>query len=94
MAGQKIRLEDYIPELVQRAKDNDWCVTEDHCILRLVYDYACLDDWRNHIKPPAYKNMNEEQYSRAIYMLKRLKIASPHVVELLNFASLKWRGKL
>jgi len=80
--------------LEDKAIKEKWCINSFHCILRIVYDYACLGRWKDYIEPPAYKNMNEEQYGRAVYILERLKTACPKSVELLNYVSLKWRGKL
>jgi len=80
-------------DLEARAIKEKWCINNFHCILRIVYDYACLGDWRKHVKPPAYQNLNDEQYKRAIYILEKLKTSCPEGVELLNLASLQWRGK-
>lgn len=91
-------IEEYIknkvPLLVQRAKQEGWCVYEDHCLLRCIYDYACRDDWRKHIAKPAYKNLNIEQARRVKDIIDKLETAPPQVINLLNYASLKWRNKL
>ena len=93
-SARTLNIQELVPPLVERARKNNWCVQEDHCILRIVYDYACLGDWREQVKSPAYKNLNEEQFNRAEGLLISLQTACPEAVELLHLASMKWRGKI
>lgn len=76
------------------AKQNNWPVTENHCIQRLVLDYVCLDDWRKHIRSPAYKNLTSSQLERALFIIDKLLTGNKSYVDLLQYASLKWRGKV
>ena len=80
--------------LTLRAKKEQWCVHEDHCLMRLIFDYVVLDNWQKHIPKPAYKNMTNSQLDRALSLCTKMETCDKYFVDLLQFASLKWRDKL
>ena len=82
--------------LEQKAKEDKWCIYNNHCLLRVIYDYIFLDDWRNHISNKdiaVYKQLNKEQLNRGLKLIDKLLVSDKYYIELLNYASLKWRNK-
>lgn len=84
-----------IPLLEQRAFNEQWCITSDHCLLRIIYDYIFKDDWRKHCnKKPVYKHLTKEQLNEGLELIRKLHTCNKEYVALLNYASLKWRNKI
>lgn len=75
------------------ASEKAWPVSEDHCFQRILLDNAVRGPWREHIKPPAYRNAEDAVLVRAI-ALGEAAIAGDYDLAELNCNSLKWRGKL
>lgn len=84
-----------IPLLEQKAVKEHWCVINNHCLLRILYDFIYKDNWRNHCnKKPVYKHLTKEQLIQGLNLIEKLHTCNKEYVALLNYASLKWRNKI
>ncbi len=75
------------------AQARSWPVRFDHCFQRILLDHAVGGMWRDHIKPPAYRNASDAQLLAAI-ALGEGAIGGDVDLAALNRQSLEWRGKL
>lgn len=90
----------YAETLPQMAKNHDpsqskWSVTLDHCFARIILDNAIgkgQQQWDKVIKPPAIRNMSEEQLRSAISLGEKVKSGEADVCHL-DQVSLQCRGK-
>ena len=84
-------------KLPQEAKHRDFPVRFNHCFARIILDNLFQCCWYEAIdrkKGTAYKQLSEEQLTKAIALAEEI-INSPDVyIRELNQNSLRWRGKL
>nr|OQO17184.1 hypothetical protein B0A51_15071 [Rachicladosporium sp. CCFEE 5018] len=89
----------YRTKLPTMAKARDpaqpkWPVFLDHCFARIVLDNAVGNEkpWTEVVKPPAVKNMSEEQLTNAIALAEKVANGEANLVDL-DERSLELRGK-
>ena len=84
-------------KLPQEAKKRDFPVRFNHCFARIILDnlfQCCWYEALDRKKGTAYKQLSEEQLTKAIALAEEI-INSPDVyIRELNQNSLRWRGKL
>jgi hypothetical protein len=82
-------------ELPAKARLGKWVVTEDHCFMRIILDQLFQDCWYDHLdrRLVAYKQLNNEQLTRAIAMGEQLLTGDTTTLNRWNNESLAWRGK-
>jgi hypothetical protein len=70
----------------------DWPVSLDHCFARIVLDnvYGC--PWREAIRPPAWRNMEDAALARAVALAEAIAAGEADLAAL-NARSLRLRGK-
>lgn len=92
-ALRKVYLQKVTEELPAKAQATDsWPITRDHCFARVVLDNIFEDKWSHHIsRPPAYKQLSEDQLQAAIGIADRMLTEGRPAVEALNEQSLRWR---
>ncbi len=74
------------------AAERRWPVRFDHCFQRILLDHAVGGPWRDHIKPPAYRNATDAQLREAAALGDAV-ISGKADLAALNRQSLEWRGK-
>jgi hypothetical protein len=81
--------------LPAKARVGKWSVHEDHCFMRIILDQLFGGCWYDHLdrRLVAYKQLNNEQLTRAIEMAERLLAGDPELLRRWNRESLAWRGK-
>ena len=81
--------------LPAKARVGKWSVQEDHCFMRIILDQLFGGCWYNHLdrRLVAYKQLNDEQLTRAIEMAQRLLAGNTELLGCWNKQSLAWRGK-
>ena len=83
--------------LPQIAKERQFPVRYNHCFGRIILDNlfgCCWYEVLERKQGAAYKQLTEEQLSRAIALAEAM-IAQPNeYIDELNHNSLRWRGKL
>ncbi|MEM6826226.1 MAG: hypothetical protein AAF566_14055 [Pseudomonadota bacterium] len=77
---------------VARRPETNWPIANDHCFQRIVLDAVCGGVWYDHIKRPAYRNLTQEQATRAVALCEAILNGAADLEEL-NQRSLAWRGK-
>lgn len=77
------------------ARLKGWSLKEDHCFMRVILDQLFQDCWYNHLdrRLRAYKQLNEAQLRRAIYLGKIIESGDVVTLERWNRESLHWRKK-
>lgn len=82
--------------LPARARIGKWIVQEDHCFMRIILDQLFEGCWYDHLdrRLVAYKQLTDEQLTRAIAIAEQLMVGDAELLRRLNNASLEWRGKL
>lgn len=80
-------------ELPKLAVTQDWVVTLDHCIGRIVYDSVMGCKWSKQVKSPFYKNADGSNIEEALGVCDRLKIEGKVLADRLNVESLGYRSK-
>jgi hypothetical protein len=71
----------------------DWPIRLDHCFGRVVLDEVCGRPWREAVRAPAWRNLDEAQLRRAIALAEGVLAGSVDLAAL-NARSLQRRGKL
>jgi len=66
---------------------------QNHCYLRIALDNTFQAKWDTKIKKPAYKNLNKEELSKVIILLKAY-FDDKELLLKHNLNSLRFRGKL
>ena len=95
MTGIRERLyKEIFNELPKLAKQQNWAVTEDHCIAMIVYDSVVGCKWSEKVKSPFYKNAELSKVEEALVVCDRLKKEGKELADRLNEESLGWRKKL
>jgi hypothetical protein len=67
-------------------------VRYNHCWGRIILDFIFKDDWRKHLKSPAYTKLSYSQLIDAIDTAEELE-HNPEYAHKLNKQSLDYRGK-
>ena len=80
-------------ELPKLAVTQDWAVTLDHCIGRIVYDSVMRCKWSEQVKSPFYKNADDSNIEKALEVCDRLKVEGKVLADRLNVESLGYRKK-
>lgn len=82
-------------ELPAKARRGDWVVTNDHCFMRIILDQLFEGCWYDHLdrRLVAYKQLSDEQLTRAIAMGERLLAGDGDTLSRWNNESLAWRAK-
>ena len=71
---------------------DDWPIRHDHCFARVILDAVCGRPWREAIRAPAWRRMDEATLERAL-ALGGLILAGEANLVALNRRSLALRGK-
>lgn len=61
-----------VARLVARAAVEAWPTRADHCFLRIAYDNAVGAKWDTVVRPPAWRNLPEEQLDAALRLLETM----------------------
>ncbi len=80
-------------ELPALAKEQRWPIRLDHCFKRICLDAAFEDVWYNHLKRPAERHITGEPLARAVAAAERIAAEGLPTLQMLNQASLQYRGK-
>ena len=83
-------------ELPERARGEQWVVTQDHCFGRIVLDTVVGGRWYDVLdrrRSPAFAQLDDVQLARAVDLAARMLEEGDPFVRRLNDASLGWRGK-
>ena len=77
------------------ARSKGWRLTEDHCFMRVILDQLFQDCWYHHLdrRLTAYKQLNDEQLRRAIFLGTMIERGDVVALEKWNRESLRWRQK-
>ena len=84
----------HLPRLAQQSP-NQWMIKEGHCFQRILLDHVFQSVWYDHIPPqkrPAYKQLNNQQLSKAIHMAYELSSENIPLLQKLQQQSLRFRG--
>ncbi len=79
--------------LPARARDLRWPIRFDHCFKRITLDHACSDVWYQHLPRPAERHLRGPALARALAAAKALLSGDRALLDRLNQASLRHRGK-
>jgi hypothetical protein len=75
----------------QLAVKHNWPIRFDHCFRRVIYDQCFGGKWDKYIKPPAYKNMTDNQLESCITICLSI-VDEPSLMTEFNTQSLLWRS--
>ena len=83
-------------ELPAKARISGWVVIQDHCFMRIILDQLFQGCWYDFLdrRLVAYKQLSDEQLTRAIAMGEQLLSGDATTLHRWNNESLAWRGKL
>ncbi len=80
--------------LPARARDLHWPIRLDHCFKRITLDNACADLWTRHLAKPAQNHLTGPHLDRALAVAESLLTGDRTLLDQLDDASLRYRGKL
>lgn len=93
MTQREVYLDLVNNKLPEAAKKGRYPVRFNHCFARIILDNLYTKPWREVIKAPAYKHLNEQQLTYAI-KLATIMLQDPQECAKLNDISLRVRGKI
>jgi hypothetical protein len=83
-------------DLPQRAREERWVVTNDHCFGRIVLDHAVGRRWYDVLdrrRSPAFAQLDDTRLAVAVELAERMLAEGDRLVRELDAQSLRWRGK-
>lgn len=85
-----------LPHAARTDRGGRWCVTEDHCFMRIVLDHVCGGCWYDHLdrRLVGYKQLSVQQLARAVELAEAMLEGGPPVAWTMHAQSLRWRGKI